>query len=71
MIGFAGYGMSGSGWVWVLIFAAVLIIPFWKILPRHGIQSWFSVLAVIPIGAVILLWIVAFKDDLDKKTDGA
>ena len=66
-----GVGMSGNGWVWYLAFAALVIIPFWKILPRHGVQPWFSVLAFIPVGAIILLWIVAFKEDIDKKTDGA
>ena len=66
-----GFAMSGSGVLWYLVLAALVVVPFWKILPRHGLQPWFALLALIPIGAIILLWIVAFKDDSISKTDGA
>lgn len=64
-------GMTGFSWIWMLIWAALLVIPFWRILPRSGIPSWVAVFAVVPIGAMILLWIVAFKDDLPASSDGA
>ncbi|HHS89574.1 MAG TPA: hypothetical protein ENJ26_04320 [Rhodobacteraceae bacterium] len=63
--------MTGFSWIWMLIWAALLVIPFWRILPRSGIPSWVAVFAVVPIGAMILLWIVAFKDDLPASSDGA
>jgi len=59
-----GYGMGG-GFFWLLIMAALLVIPFWRILPRFGIPNWVALVAVIPIGALILLWVVAFKDQID------
>jgi len=64
------YYSSGGGFIWMLIFAALLIVPFWRILPRSGIPNWVAIFAVIPPGALILLWIVAFKDDLDKSAKG-
>lgn len=56
--------MMGGGLLWWLIMAALLVVPFWKILPRHGIPQWVALLAALPLVALILLWIVAFKDDL-------
>lgn len=35
--------------------------PFSRILPRVGLNPWISLVAVIPIGAVVLLWVVAFR----------
>lgn len=61
---FGGYGMGGIGLIWFIIFAALVVIPFWRLLPRFGIPNWVAVFAIIPIGALILLWIMAFKDDL-------
>ena len=45
-----------------LFLAVLLVVPFWRILPRHGIAKGFAFLAIVPLGAVILLWVVAFKD---------
>ena len=46
----------------LLISAVILVSPFWFILPRVGIPSTVALVAVIPIGAVILLWIVAIRE---------
>ncbi len=62
-------GMFGFSWMWMLIWAALLVIPFWRILPRSGIPAWVAVFAVIPLGALILLWVVAFKDDVAASGD--
>ena len=58
------YGGGGFFSLWMLIFAALLVVPFWRILPRQGIPNWVAIFAAIPIGALVLLWIVAFKDDI-------
>ena len=45
-----------------LFLAVLLVVPFYRLLPRYGFPAWFAVLAVLPVGAVILLWVIAFKD---------
>ncbi|HTC14912.1 MAG TPA: hypothetical protein VK695_03825 [Steroidobacteraceae bacterium] len=44
-----------------LIGAILVIIPFWRILPRLGYNSWMSLLLVIPLVNIIFLYIVAFS----------
>ena len=60
-----GYGMGGGGLLWLIIMAALLVVPFWKLLPRFGIPSWVAILAIFPLIALILLWVMAFKDKID------
>ena len=54
--------MGGSGLVGLLIAGIVVAYPFSRILPRVGLNPWIALVAVIPLGAVILLWVVAFRD---------
>ena len=61
--------MGGGGLIWFLIIAVLIVVPFWKILPRYGISKYFAILAVLPAIALVLLWIIAFKDDISG--DGA
>jgi len=63
-----GWSMGGFGLLWFVIFAALVVIPFWRILPRSGIPAWVSLFAVIPFVALILLWVVAFKDQPDGQS---
>lgn len=59
-----GYGMMLTGVpaliVWLLL-AAVIVVPFWRILPRAGLPSILALLALIPGLALILLWVMALK----------
>jgi len=57
-----GY-MGGGGWFWMLIMAALLVVPFWRILPRHDIAAPVALVSIIPVGALVLLWVIAFKND--------
>ena len=45
-----------------LIGAALVVIPFWIILPRTGLSKWWALAAMIPLGVVILLWVIALRD---------
>lgn len=47
--------------IWVLLIAT----PFWKLLPRFGISKYFAPLAAMPAIALVLLWIMAFKEDAE------
>lgn len=51
----------GGGIVWLVLAAFLLVVPFWRLLPRIGIPAWVSVVAVVPFAAIVLLWIVAFS----------
>ncbi|PQO24536.1 hypothetical protein C2I36_02565 [Rhodobacteraceae bacterium WD3A24] len=62
----SGYGVGGGGLIWFVILAALVVVPFWRLLPRYGIPNWVSLAAVIPLGAIVLLWVMAFKDDLPR-----
>ena len=46
--------------VFGLIFAAILIIPLWQISKKAGFSPWLSLLVLVPFGALILLYILAF-----------
>ena len=50
-----------------LFLAVLLVVPFWRLLPNYGISKYYSVLAILPVGALILLWILAFRDSFGDK----
>lgn len=60
-----GYGMGGGGLLFMVIFAALTVVPFWRLLPKFGIPNWVALVAIIPLGALVLLWVMAFRDKLD------
>lgn len=45
-----------------LICVAVIIIPFWFICKKAGFSPWLSLLNFIPLGNLVLLYILAFAD---------
>ncbi|MCR9107601.1 hypothetical protein [Marivita sp. XM-24bin2] len=58
-----GYGMGGGGFLWLLVVGALIVVPFWKLLPRYGLPSWAALLTIFPLVALVFLWIMAFKSD--------
>ena len=42
-----------------LLLAALTIIPLWTLLPYFGINKLWSLAALIPLGLIVLLWIMA------------
>lgn len=53
-------------WNWIIVLTVLLlpiliVIPFWRLLPRAGIPGPVALLAIIPFVPLILLWILAFK----------
>ena len=59
--GYSYVGMAGVGWFWMLLVAALVVIPFWRLLPRHGMPAPLALLAIFPPIALILLWVLAFS----------
>ncbi len=45
----------------MLIFAAMIIIPFWIIFTKAGHSKWLSLLMVVPIVNVLMLYFLAFS----------
>lgn len=66
MMGYAvgGYGMGGFGFFGILIYAVLVVVPFWRLLPRFGIPAPVALVALFPVGAVILLWVMAFREEV-------
>lgn len=64
MMGSIGTGDMITGF---LFLAVILVVPFWRLLPRFGLPAPVALLAILPVGAVILLWIIAFKDALEDR----
>ncbi len=56
------YGTGFSGLLVMLVMAVLLVVPFWKLLPKFGYSSWISLVAIIPLGALVLIWILAFSE---------
>ena len=59
------YGMGGSGFLFLVVMAVLVVVPFWRLLPKFGIPSWVALVSIIPLGALILLWVMAFRDTID------
>lgn len=56
-------GVAANDLITGFVFLAVLlVVPFWRLLPRFGIAAPYALLAVLPVGAVILLWVMAFRE---------
>lgn len=53
--------------VWLVI-AAATVIPMLKLLPHFGIEKYWAFAGVIPLGALVLLWVMAAKlQELEKR----
>ena len=57
-----GFVFQGGGLFWMLIFGAIVVVPFWRLLPQYGIPSWVALFAIFPFAPLVLLWIMAFRD---------
>jgi RsiW-degrading membrane proteinase PrsW (M82 family) len=48
--------------VFFVVLMAIVILPFWFILKKAGFSPWLSLINVVPLGTLILLYIVAFGE---------
>jgi hypothetical protein len=44
----------------VLVCLAIVIIPFWFICKKAGFSPWLSLLNIVPLGNLILVYVLAF-----------
>lgn len=45
----------------ILIVVILVVVPLWMILPRAGLTPIWALVAALPFGLIILLWILALK----------
>jgi intracellular septation protein A len=53
---------AGIYLLFILIAVIVVIIPTWFICKKAGFSPWLSLLIVVPFGALVLLYVVAFSE---------
>ena len=53
--------MGPFGLVMWLIFAGLIILPFWFIFSKAGYSKWLSLLMVVPIVNIVMLYVLAFS----------
>lgn len=46
----------------ILVGLAILVIPFWFICKKAGFSPWLCLLNVIPLGNLILIYVLAFAE---------
>jgi len=48
--------------VFFVVLLAIVIVPFWFILKKAGFSPWLSLLNIVPLGTLILLYVLAFAE---------
>ena len=54
--------MGSYGPLAMLIFAALIIVPFWSIFRKAGDTPWLSVLMTAPLVNFVMLYFLAFSN---------
>ena len=50
-----------------LLVKLLVLIPFWILCPRFGLPNWAALAALLPFGAVALLWVMAMREWSDSR----
>lgn len=56
-----GMSMWPFGPLMMLVFAALVIVPFWLIFAKAGFSGWLSLLMIVPIANIVMLYVFAFS----------
>jgi hypothetical protein len=46
----------------IVVCLAILIVPFWFICKKAGFSPWLSLLNIVPLGNLVLLYVLAFAE---------
>jgi hypothetical protein len=46
----------------VLVCLAVILVPFWFICKKAGLSPWLTLLNIVPLGGLVLIYILAFSE---------
>ena len=53
--------MGAFGPIMMLIFGALIVIPFWFIFKKAGYSRWLALLMLVPLINVIMVYFLAFS----------
>ncbi|MGB3277655.1 MAG: hypothetical protein WBA92_00530 [Pseudorhodobacter sp.] len=53
--------MGFSGLLMIVVYAAVVVVPFYQLWKRTGHNGWLSLLMLIPLVNLVMLYVLAFK----------
>ncbi len=56
------YAMMAILPIFMVFGLAIVIIPFWFICKKAGFSPWLSLLNIVPLGGIILWYVLAFSD---------
>jgi hypothetical protein len=48
--------------IFIIVGLAIVIIPVWFICKKAGFSPWLSLLCAVPLGNLILLYVLAFSE---------
>ncbi|MGB7548380.1 MAG: hypothetical protein WBM14_11570 [Terracidiphilus sp.] len=46
----------------IIVVLAIVIVPFWFICKKAGFSPWLSLLNIIPLGNLVLIYVLAFAE---------
>jgi hypothetical protein len=46
-----------------ILLAVLTVIPLMKLLPAYGINTWWALVVIVPLGLIVLLWVMAARVD--------
>ena len=46
----------------ILVGLLIIVIPFWFILKKAGFSPWLTLINIIPLGNLILIYVLAFAE---------
>lgn len=49
-----------AGFLFMLLFLAAMLIPYWFIFKKAGFSPWLAVLMALPLANIVVLYILAF-----------
>ena len=50
----------GIYFIFLIVLMAIIILPFWFILKKAGFTPWLALVNLVPLGTLILLYVLAF-----------
>ncbi|MFZ0270895.1 MAG: hypothetical protein WB524_08075 [Acidobacteriaceae bacterium] len=55
-------GMMSIFFVFGLIMIVIVMIPYWFIWKKAGFSPWLSLIMLVPLGNIIMLYVLAFSE---------